>query len=251
MDRYSGDFKKSRHRSLAGGLVGPVDLVGSALPRDLSMAGNPGAGSRAVMARDRWSSIYRFGTGGTDIGRCRYGLQLGNRRPFRPWRCHGHLVSGALSGLWQQPVSADVGTFSGFDRIALSAVGPKEKQKVYHSFYTLPDGGVFDPKGNRVDRRIKKRFCHEGKRGQGRGWIRDKYMRNRYMQGSFTIEAALLVPMILGILFLLLQTVVTLHDRVSEDAYRYEKLCCNEEQDSWHFVQIAGAILEEWEEWRS
>lgn len=68
------------------------------------------------------------------------------------------------------------------------------------------------------------------------------------LRGSFTIEAAFLVPMILGILFLLLQMVVLLHDTVREEAHQYEEEYDHEEQDSWRFVQIAGAILEEWEE---
>ena len=68
------------------------------------------------------------------------------------------------------------------------------------------------------------------------------------LSGSFTIEAAFLVPMILGILFLLLQMVVLLHNTVREEAYQYEAVYESEEQDSWRFVQIAGAMLEEWEE---
>ena len=75
--------------------------------------------------------------------------------------------------------------------------------------------------------------------------------RRRYLRGSFTIEAALLVPMILGILCLLLQTVVSLHNTVIEELHQYQTQCENEEQVSWHFVQMAGAVLEEWEEWKS
>ncbi len=81
--------------------------------------------------------------------------------------------------------------------------------------------------------------------------LNERYGRKKYLQGSFTIEAALLVPLILGILFLLLQTVVSLHDMVCEEARKFEETYCNEEQDSWRFVQIAGAVLEEWEEWKS
>ena len=81
--------------------------------------------------------------------------------------------------------------------------------------------------------------------------MRRRSGRRRYLRGSFTIEAALLVPLILGILGLLLQTVVSLHNVVSEEAHQYRQQCENEEQVSWRFVQIAGAILEEWEEWKS
>lgn len=59
-----------------------------------------------------------------------------------------------------------------------------------------------------------------------------------------------MVPLILGILFLLLQMVVSLHDKVCEEAHQYEEACVQEEQGSWRFLQIAGAIMEEWEEWK-
>ncbi len=241
MERHPGVFTKPRQRNLAGRMADDMDLVGPAVPRDLSMARDLGGGSRAAVAGDRWSIIYRYGAGRTGIGRGRPGVQLGHRRPLWPWRCHGHLVSGALHGLWQQPVGADVGTSYRFDGIVVSSVDPKKIQRSVDSLYSLSDGRISDPKKYWVDGRVKSRSYPKQK---GYHW-------GKYLRGSFTIEAALLVPLILGILFLLLQTVVTLHDRVREEAYQYEEWCCNEQQDSWRFVQIAGAVLEEWEEWKS
>ena len=143
-------------------------------------------------------------------------------------------------------------------------------------------------------------------------------MKRKYVYGRFTIEAALLVPLILAVLFLLLQTTLFLHDNVVVQTWLYQetwKLRWNEEQettvfdreevpvtavlrcqeettthrrnqirrevecqvrllpdfvkvlltgslqpltrqaeekenDPWRFIRIAGAILEEWEEWK-
>lgn len=251
MDRYSGVFRESRQRNLAGPVVAAMDMVGPAIPRDLSVAGDPGGGSRRVMAGDQWPIIYRFGTGRIGAGSVRLGIQLGQRRSFRPWRCHGHLVSGALSGLWQQPVGDDVGASHCLGTIPLFTMGPKKDQGPVYSFYPLFNGRISDAKRHLVDLGVTPRSC-PNKAGFPRGkTVGTRYPQEKYLRGSFTIEAALLVPLIFGILFLLLQTVVTLHDRVSGEAYRYEEICCNEKQDSWRFVQIAGAILEEWEEGKS
>lgn len=149
------------------------------------------------------------------------------------------------------------------------------------------------------------------------GYRRSGSRCRRYLRASFTIEAALLVPMILAVLFLLLQMVLYFHDTVTAEAWLYQetwKLRWNEEQaetvfeqeaapamavlrqetdavtkkgnnlrqettfqvallpdfvtvlwngqpeqltkrsneqniQPWRFVRIAGAILEEWEEW--
>jgi len=57
----------------------------------------------------------------------------------------------------------------------------------------------------------------------------------KYLWGRFTIEAALLVPLILAVLFLLLQTILFLHDNVLLQTWLYQetwKLRWNEEQEA-------------------
>lgn len=49
------------------------------------------------------------------------------------------------------------------------------------------------------------------------------YRSGRYVKGSFTLEAALLVPMILAVLFLLIQTILYLHDTVWAEVWLFQK----------------------------
>ena len=232
---------KSCKRSMAGRMAHCVELVGPAASSDLSVASHSGGGDGIVMARDRWQFVYRYGVGRSGTGSSGLGIQCGYRRSLWPWRCHGHLVSGALSGIWQKSVHTDVGTFGGIGGLALSALGQKKIQRSVDPLRSLSDAGISDPKGYSVDHRVIASSAGKKK----------THPRGKVLRGSFTIEAALLIPLIFGIIFLLLQMVVTLHDRVSEEAYRYEEQCKEQEQDSWRFVQIAGAVLEEWEEWKS
>ena len=224
MDRSSIVFATKYQRDLAESMADGMGCMGSEISCDPSLAGSAGDGSRAAVAGDRWRTVYRFGVGRSGIGRCRLVDQLGHKRPFWPGRCHGDLVSGALSGLWYLSVGADVGIACGFLSFSVSAAGSKEIKRSCHSLYPLPGSRVSDTYDVFVDSGLKG------------------------LSGSFTIEAVFLVPMILGILFLLLQMVVLLHNTVREEAYQYEAVYESEEQDSWRFVQIAGAILEEWEE---
>ena len=96
--------------------------------------------------------------------------------------------------------------------------------------------------------RNRQRNC---RRSRSRNRRRSLSGCRKYLRGSFTIEAALLVPLIMGILCLLLQTVISLHNTVSGEAFRFQEQCKTEEQEPWRFVQITGAILEEWEEQKS
>ena len=234
MDRVRRDNTKRRKRNMVDSVAGSVDSVGSAISKNLPLARNVGVDDGSYMAGDRWSSIYRYGIGRSGVGADRMGVQPGYRRSFWPGRCHGHLVSGALSGLWYRAVRFDVGTVDCISRVAVPVVVSEKDKGSDHTVYPLPGSRDVDSDGSGMDRRVRRRT--------GRG---------RYLRGSFTIEAALLVPLILGILYLLLQTVVSLHNTVSGEARRYQEQYEIEAQESWRFVQIAGAILEEWEEWKS
>lgn len=62
----------------------------------------------------------------------------------------------------------------------------------------------------------------------------------RGLSGSFTIEAALVVPLVLAVVFLLLQVIVYLHDTVSAETWLYQeswKQRWNEEQESQFFAE--------------
>lgn len=234
MERSCNDLTKPRKGSLVGSMAGSVDHVGSAISKNLWVAGDPGAGSGSDVAGDRWQAIYLYGIGRSGLGAGRLGLQSDYKRSLWSGRCHGHLVSGALSGLWYQSVHPDVGVIDGLGGIFVSSVVSEKVKRPVHSLYPLSDGGDVDPAGAGVDGRVRRQNS-----------------RCRYLRGSFTIEAALLIPLILGVLFLLLQTVVSLHDTVSGEARQYQQHCENEEQEPWRFLQMAGAVLEEWEEWKS
>lgn len=63
--------------------------------------------------------------------------------------------------------------------------------------------------------------------------------QNGHLKASLTIEASLLVPMILALLFLLLQTTLYFHDTVCAQAWMYRetwKLRWNEEQGQTVFA---------------
>ena len=69
---------------------------------------------------------------------------------------------------------------------------------------------------------------------------------SRYWQASFTIEAAILVPLILAVLFLLLQVILFLHDTVVSEAWLYQetwKLRWNEEQEEMAFAAEEAPAL--------
>ena len=64
--------------------------------------------------------------------------------------------------------------------------------------------------------------------------------RTKKVSASATIEASLLVPLVLAILFLLLQTILYLHDRVVAEAWLYQQswqLRWEKEQDKEIFQE--------------
>lgn len=65
-------------------------------------------------------------------------------------------------------------------------------------------------------RRIQKQWEKEE-----RETVRDR--RGRRLRASFTIEAALLVPVLLAVLFLLLQSILYLHDTVQAEVWLSEQ----------------------------
>lgn len=234
MDRNRRDSTKRRKRNLAGSVDVDMDFMGSAIPKSMSMARNTGIDGRPGVAGDRWSSVYRYGIGRYRAGVDRLGIQCDQRRPFWQRRCHGDLVSGALSGLWYGVIYLDVGATYRFCGVSVPIMETEKVKKSVHPLYPLSDDGNVDPDGVKISRRRRK-----------------KDGRSRYLRGSFTIEAALLVPLILGVLCLLLQTVIALHDTVRQEAVSNQQQCEMEERSPWRFVKIAGAIVEEWEEWKS
>lgn len=67
------------------------------------------------------------------------------------------------------------------------------------------------------------------------------------LSGSFTIEAALLVPLVLAVIFLILQSVIYLHDTVWAEAWMYQnvwKLRLSQETGTDLYGETAGALWE-------
>lgn len=228
-----GHLERNDKRIVAGRMDAGLERLGSTPSCDLSVAGDPCAGSRTDMARNRGGIVYRCGVQRAGTGRGRPGLQPDDRRPIWMWRCHGDLVSGAISGFFQKSVRSDVGIIGGICRVVVPDSGQKEIHAAVDPVYSLPDRRVCDPAGNWACggvRRMQSQPC-----GFRRHRPRSKKDRRRYLQASFTIEAALLIPLVLAVLFLLMQIVLYLHDTVSAEAWLYQetwKIRWNEEQDS-------------------
>lgn len=77
--------------------------------------------------------------------------------------------------------------------------------------------------------------------------MREKKTREKSaLSGSYTIEAALIVPLLLAVILLFLQVVLYLHDTVAAEAWLYEetwKLRWNQEQDSNVFAAETAPTL--------
>lgn len=124
------------------------------------------------------------------------------------WRWTGTLCSGNLHWRNQYHASASDGTFPVLSVCTGIAVHAQKKTKRHHSFYSVSAGSI----SHSVD------------------FIR-QWKKKCYLPASYTIEAAVIVPMILAIFCTLIVVSYELHDRVklaAEESSK-NKIECMEE----------------------
>ncbi len=83
---------------------------------------------------------------------------------------------------------------------------------------------------------------------------RDRARAYRGLSGSFTVEAAVVVPLILAVLFLLLQTVIYLHDAVWAEVWMdqrawQERYCAETAGAAGLSVSVSGDIDSEMQDY--
>ena len=282
---------------MAAGMAVGVGSVGSAVSGDPFLAGDPGdfcGSSVAGLQRTVVDSRHSGWTGGRWDHLEHQSADAGT---IGAGGCHGDPMYGVVSGNCEMYGSIAVGIDGSGPGFPVFAGMEKDVTPSGDSVYSVSDDGISGGFDYDIGR-----------------WK----MKRKYVYGRFTIEAALLVPLILAVLFLLLQTVLFLHDNVVVQTWLYQetwKLRWNEEQettvfdreevpvtavlrcqeettthrrnqirrevecqvrllpnfvkvlltgslqpltrqaeeketDPWRFIRIAGAILEEWEEWK-